>query len=87
LSAEWDFFWRESLDDGLYGVALNLVRSGQNSRERYIGSEAIANFEWAIQRHISLSAAYSHFFAGPFLKDTGNGKDVDYGSMWLTFRF
>jgi len=87
VSVEWDFFWRQSLDDGLYGVALNLVRSGRSSRERYIGSEAIANLEWEVQRHVTIAAAYSHFFAGPFLRDTGPAKDVDYATLWVTFKF
>jgi hypothetical protein len=87
FSAEWDFFWRESIHDGLYGVGLNLVRSGQTTSKRYVGSEAIANFEWAIQRHVTLTAAYSHFFAGPFLEESGSGEDIDYVSAWLTFKF
>jgi hypothetical protein len=52
-----------------------------------VGSEAIANFEWAIQRHLTVTAAYSHFFAGPFLEESGSGEDIDYVSAWLTFKF
>ena len=40
VSADWDVFWRESLHDGLYGNAVHLVRSGQRSRARSIGSQA-----------------------------------------------
>ncbi|MCX6954094.1 MAG: alginate export family protein, partial [Verrucomicrobia bacterium] len=28
LTADWDFLWRESARDGLYGPAVNLLRSG-----------------------------------------------------------
>ncbi len=30
---------------------------------------------------------YAHFFAGDFLKQSTPGKDVDYFSVWATFRF
>ena len=85
--ADWDFFWRQSLNDGLYGVAVNLVRSGQNTNARYIGDQAQIGVEWTFLRHFTLVALYAHFFAGPFIEDTGPGKDVDYASTWLTFKF
>ena len=43
--------------------------------------------EWRIQRHLTLTAAYAHFFAGSFLDESTPGKDVDYVSTWLTFKF
>jgi len=43
--------------------------------------------EWRPDRHFTITAAYAHFFAGAFLKETGPGKDVDYASLWATFRF
>jgi hypothetical protein len=86
-SAGWDVFWRESLHDGLYGNAVNLVRSGQRSRARSIGSQASVQVEWQVKRHTTLTAVYSHFIAGPFLRETGPGWDVDYASAWLTYKF
>jgi hypothetical protein len=32
-------------------------------------------------------ADYAHFFARDFLKQTTPGKDADYFSLWVTFRF
>jgi hypothetical protein len=85
--ADWDFFWRQSLRDGLYGVAVNVVRSGQGTDARYIGSQAQVGSEWRIHRYVSLTAIYAHFFAGPFLERSGPGNDVDYLTIWMTFRF
>ena len=67
VSADWDVFWRESLHDGLYGNAVNLLRSGQRSRARSIGSQASLQVEWQVERHTTLSPVYSHVVAGPFL--------------------
>lgn len=87
LSLNWDFFWRESTRDGLYNNAAALVRSGRTSDARYIGSMPQAQLSWDVDRHLSFTAIYGHFFAGPFLKETGPGKDLDYVTSWLTYKF
>jgi hypothetical protein len=87
LIFDWDFFWRESIHDGLYNNAVALVRSGKTSDARYIGSMSQAQLFWDIDRHLSFAAIYGHFFAGQFIKESGPGKDVDYITTWLTYKF
>src|ERR1043166_527932 len=87
LSANWDWFWRESTHDGIYGPAVNLIQSGKTSDARYVGDQAEALLEWRIDRHFTVSTDYAHFFAGEFLNETTPGKDVDYVSTWLTYKF
>jgi hypothetical protein len=87
LLADWDFFWRYSTRDGLYGPSLTLVRSGQTSDERYVGSQLSLSVEWQIQEHLELVLFYAHFFAGPFLEEAPPGEDVDFFGTWLTFKF
>jgi len=87
LDLNWDIFWRESEHDGIYGPAVNLIQSGQTSSARYVGNQIEALLEWRLNRRLSLTADYAHFFAGDFLKETTPGKDVDYFSAWVTFRF
>ena len=43
--------------------------------------------EWRVDRHLSLTVNYAHFFSGSFLKDTGSAHDVDYPTAWLTYKF
>ena len=86
-TADWDFFWRYSVRDGIYGNAVNLVRSGQKSRARYIGSAATGEVEWEATRHVTLTASYTHFFAGPFLRQSGPGQGVDFVATWVTYKF
>src|SRR6185503_2103188 len=78
FTVDWDFFWRQSTQDGIYGSALNPVRTGQLSDERYVGSQLSASVEWRAGRHASFTAFYAHFFAGPFLEETPPGEDVDF---------
>jgi hypothetical protein len=80
-------FWRESDSDGIYGNAVNLVRSGSGSDARYVGNQIQMLIEWEVNRHFTFNTAYAHFFAGKFLKETRPGKDVDYASVWVTFKF
>ncbi|BDV42225.1 alginate export family protein [Geotalea uraniireducens] len=87
ITFDWDFFWRESTRDGLYNNAVALVRSGETSNARYIGSMAQTQLFWNIDRHLSFVAIYGHFFAGRFLKEAGPGNDVDYLTTWLSYKF
>lgn len=87
LSVNWDFFWRESIDDGVYNNAGALVRSGKNSTARYIGSQPQAQLEWKIDRNLTFVAIYAHFFAGDFLRETGPNLDIDYFTSWITYKF
>ncbi len=87
LSVDWDFFWRQSIHDGVYNNAVALVRSSNNSTARYVGGQPQAQLQWNIDRHITFIAIYAHFFAGQFLKETGPYKDVDYFTTWLTYKF
>jgi len=81
------FFWRESLNDGIYGPAINLLRSGRASRARFIGSQPSVQIEWEISRHFTWGGVLTRFFTGPFLKETGPGRDVNYVTTWLTYKF
>lgn len=84
---ENDIFWRESTRDGIYGPAVNLLRSGATSRASYVGTQPGVTLEYEFNRHLSFVANYSHFFAGRFIKESGPGDDVDYVTAWVAFRF
>src|SRR2546428_12934941 len=87
LTASWDWFWRQSTHGGIYGPAVNLIQSGKTSDARYVGDQAELMLECRFDRHLTFTADYARFFAGEFLKQTTPGKDVDYFSAWVTFRF
>jgi hypothetical protein len=87
VTFNWDVFWRESKHDGIYNNAVSPVRSGSSRNARFIGSQPQAYLEWELDRHITFVAIYAHFLAGPFLRESGPGKDVDYVTTWATFKF
>ena len=87
LTPGWDCFWRENTHDGIYGPAVNLIQSGKTSNARYVGNQAEVMLEWRLDRHLTFAVDYARFFAGDFLKASTPGKDVDYVSGWLAFKF
>jgi hypothetical protein len=85
---DYDWFWRSSVYDGVYGVGGNLLRTGLENRERYIGSQLSASVVWHVTRHVDLSLAYAYFAVGPFLTDSATpGRDVQYTSAVARFKF
>ncbi len=87
LTADIDFFWRASLQDGLYNNALKLVRTARSGTSSDLGRQGQVWLQWAVSRHFTFSVAYDHFFAGTFLQQGPSGEDVNYVSTWMTFRF
>ncbi|PTY06120.1 alginate export family protein [Opitutaceae bacterium EW11] len=87
LVTDVDVFWRESLSDGLYGPSVNVLRSGRASAARFVGTQASVLAMWRASRRWTVTAGYSRFFAGRFLRESGPGKDVNYVTTWVTFLF
>jgi hypothetical protein len=86
LSFGWDFLWRQSTQDAFYrGGHITLI-PGNSSNARTIGNDVDLEAGWQLDRHIRIAASYVHFFAGPFIT-RGGGKDVDYASVWMTYKF
>ncbi len=88
LTASCDFVWRESPDDGVYGVALNLQVPPGASDGRYVGSFPSVSLAWQAGRHLSLTLNYVAYLLGDFVKESlpnqGNG---NYVSAVASFRF
>lgn len=86
MTADWDLFWKQRVEDAIYTLpGRPLVRAGK-SKARFIGTQANAGLEWQIHRNISWTLYYSHFFAGAAVTDAG-GRDVDFIGSWITLRF
>ncbi len=54
------FFWRQRASDGLYSQSGVLLRTGQDTRARYIGAEQNLDLDWRVDRHttVQVIAAY-----------------------------
>ena len=88
LTTSCDFVWRESLDDGVYGVALNLQVPPGASRDRYVGTFPSASLAWQASRHLNLTLNYVAYLFGDFVKESlPSQRNGNYVSAVATFRF
>ena len=82
------FYWRESTDDGIYGFGgMHLLRAGNGSKARFIGTQAEVMFEYQVNRHLSATTSYSIFTAGEFIKETGPHNAIHLFAVELLYRF
>ncbi len=88
LTTGCDFVWRESPDDGVYGVALNLQVPAGASRARYVGTFPSASLAWQVGRHSNLTLNYVAYVFGDFVAQSLPAqKNGSYVSAVATFRF
>jgi hypothetical protein len=86
-SFDWIFQWRESLEDGVYAVPGFLITAANGSRARYVGNRPGTELRWQANRHLWFQADYGIFFAGPFLKQAGPGRNLNYWALWAGYKF
>ena len=88
LSAGWGFFWRESEQDGLYGIGGNLIVPSNGVPGHYEGSRPIADAGWVVNPHLSLHLSYIFVFNGQFEEQSIHATTTEsYVSPWITYRF
>ena len=88
FSGGWGFYWRESIYDGLYGIAGNLIVPGNTTSARYEGSRPIFEVDWQVNRHLSTHLNYIYVFNGPFGQQAIHGTSgMSYVSPWVTYEF
>lgn len=81
------FYWRQSLQDGVYSVPGFLIRPAGNSRARFVGYQPGTEIRWQIDRHAYLQLDYGVFFSGPFLRQTMPGRNLNYLALWAGYKF
>jgi alginate export protein len=88
LNGEWGWFWRQSRQDGVYGLSGMLLRPVGTTRDAYVGSQAQLTFDWQLDTHTHFQVNYLHFFAGGYLETTQpTGKDVDFVTTSIQYLF
>jgi hypothetical protein len=70
LTADSFFFWRQRASDGLYSQAGVFLRTGQDTRARYIGAEQNLDLDWRMDRHTTFQFIPAYYEVGPYLRQT-----------------
>lgn len=88
LSLETVFYWRQSLQDGIYRPDGSLSLSSSNSGSRYIGTAYVSTVSWQINSFLSYNAGVQYFKTGDFINDViPQHKDGFFVSSLLAFKF
>jgi hypothetical protein len=87
ITPECVFFWRQSLNDGIYRPPEILVEPAGASRSRFVGTQPSIQAQWHINRHYSVTANYTHFFVGPFLRDAKLAENINYVTTFINYTF
>jgi len=78
---------RTSSDDSVYNAGGGVLRATAGGASDEVGQELDIKAVYSVDRHLTLEAGYSHFFAGDYLSDTGADEDVDFYYLQALYRF
>jgi hypothetical protein len=83
----WLWLWRTERDDGLYGIAEQLLRSGRNTQARVMGQTS--NLELAKQTtpHLATTTAAGALTAGAFIDETKPARSITSATAIATYQF
>jgi hypothetical protein len=74
--------------DALYNAAGVPIRRDPTGRAGTdVGDEVDMSTNFHLDKHQDLYLSYSHLFAGPFLRQTGNGRSPDYLYLQYSYRW
>lgn len=87
ITIDYDAFWRYSSNDGIYAPNLQLIYSGKDSSEKFIGTQWGTEMVYQYSENLSFKLQGTWFRSGEFLKDSGSGKDILLGGITAQFKF
>ena len=87
LTLESSTFWRESRFDSAYSAFNTPLRPPNPTASRYLATAPSANLLWQASRHTLYSSIYTHFFTGDYFEKERPGRNVNYLSAWISYRF
>jgi hypothetical protein len=87
FTADVDFFWRLTREDGVYDPAGSILRDGSGSDARYVSTLVSGTLEWQPFRRLGFSLVYTHVFPGRFVRETGPHESIDFVEVTARLRF
>lgn len=86
VTSDVNWFWRYSTNDALYTIDGQPQVSGTLTSARFVGTQFTVGTQWQPTARFTIQFVYTHFFAGPFLVESGVGRDVDFIAFWADYR-
>jgi hypothetical protein len=87
LTVDTFFFWRQSLNDGLYNIPGFLMRQGDLSRGRFVATQPGVEVYWPATKHLMALVAVSYSVPGRFLHENPPDQTLRYVGLVLGYKF
>jgi hypothetical protein len=87
FAIDYDAFWRQSDQDGIYTIRGRIIYSGKNSSKLFIGQQFSTDLQYVPNRFLFLKGEFKWFHTGGFLKEVGTGKDIFFVCATMRIRF
>jgi hypothetical protein len=88
VKCDLHFFWLDDTDDAWYNAGGGVIRAGGTpGADDYVGEELDLTIKYKYNKHLTIMAGYSHFFAEDFVDDTGSDDDADWAFIQTAFNF
>lgn len=87
LNTDINFYWRLEKNDGVYSPSGQIIRVPGDSDARYVATGLSIEMAWAATTHLDFTAIYTHLEPGPFIRQTGQNKAVDFIELTARVRF
>lgn len=86
LDATVNDLLRTTTGDGIYLGSGVLLRGATEGTSRQVGVRTTLGARYLLSPFVTVGAYYNHVDAGRFLKQSGNGSDLNYATIFATFR-
>ncbi len=83
LTSKYHWFFLDSNKSAWFNAGQGVIRPARANASQTIGQELDLLAKWTVSKHIDTLFGYSHFFPGPFIKDTGADNDANF-FYWQT---
>ncbi len=87
VKMDYHYFTRTEDTDSVYNAGGGILRATVAGASDEVGQELDLTFKYSVDRHLTLQAGYSHFFAGDYFTDTGNDEDIDFYYFQAVYKF
>lgn len=87
LSADFHWFLLDAKESAWFNAGGGTFRAANANADTHLGEELDLLSTYKLNEHVNLMLGYSHFFAGPFAKDTGAHDDANFLYTQTVFNF
>jgi len=87
LDATVNDILRTSRGDGIYLGSGVLLRGANEGRSRQVGVRGTLGARYLVSPFVTVGAYANHVEAGRYLRESGDGSNINYATLFATFRF